>query len=98
MRLSLAWFSVRRLMIVVAVIAALVWAGMECVGLWERARHYNSLAATYATMQRWAQEEAARKQARIARFGRSSRRSTAGTMGQGIVSFARAVRVLVEPE
>jgi hypothetical protein len=66
MRLSLAWFSVRRLMIVVAVIAALVWAGMECVGLWERARHYNSLAATYATMQRWAQEEAARKQARIA--------------------------------
>jgi hypothetical protein len=42
MRLSLAWYSVRRLMVVVAVIAALVWAGMECVGLWERARHYNS--------------------------------------------------------
>jgi hypothetical protein len=66
MRISRAQLSVRRLMVAVAVTAGLLWAGVEGVRLWKRMRYYDSLVATYATMQSWAQEEAARKEARIA--------------------------------
>ena len=66
MRLFRVRFGVRRLMVLVAVIAAFLWAGVEGVRLWKRVRYYDSLVATYAAMQRWAQEEAARKEARIA--------------------------------
>jgi hypothetical protein len=68
MRLLLFQFTVRRLMVAVPVLAALLWAGLEGVGLGKRARHYRELALSYSNMLRLAEEDAAGKEERITRW------------------------------
>ena len=68
MRLSRLRLTVRGMMVVVAIVAVVVWSTLTGLQLWKRSRQYREEAARFATMQRWAEDEASRKEQRIARW------------------------------
>jgi hypothetical protein len=68
MRFSHLRLTVRGMMVVVAIVAVAVWSTLTGRQLWKKSRLYRKEAARFATMQRWAEEEASRKEQRIARW------------------------------